>query len=242
MRQPPELLKNSECYNNVTKCCPVKYTGGNFVNADECHNPDFFDECPVVNLIKELHWHRAHYKIAKILVENTKRLLIEDSFGKKERNLNDVVNGILDKYSDDKCGKAKATEELLSKFKDMMGYGTPPKVVTWFLSEMSSPVHQVKHWPELDYTQLNPVDTHVKRLVVRFEFVNDNDVSNENIDDKLNELYPEEPRKLDFALYRLGGEAEDNICGKIPKCELCKQKYQKVYENCYAQEKSEIFS
>ena len=200
-----ELLKNFKCYNNFTNFCPVTYKRGKFFNTEECHSPDLFDECPVVTLIKELKWHKAHYRIAKILVEDTKRLLIEDSFGKKRRNLNDVVDGILEKYSEDEMGTA--TKELLSKFDDMKGYGTPPKAITWFLSELSSPVHQVNHWPELDYTQLNPVDTHVKRLMVRFGFINSKEISNKNISDKLFELYPVEPRKLDYALYRFGGES-----------------------------------
>lgn len=232
-----ELLKGWECYSNFTYFCPVTYKSGNFVNVDKCHNPAFFDECPVINLIKELKWHKAHYRIAKLLAEDAKRLLIDDIFGKKKRNLNDVVTGILEKYPNDAQGKAAATTELLNKFLDMKGYGTPPKVITWFLSELSSPVHQVNHWPGLDYNQLNPVDVHVKRLMVRFGFIDNNEVSNINISNKLFEFYPDEPRKLDFALYRFGGESEYNICGKIPKCELCKEQYHRIFENCSSEDK-----
>lgn len=232
-----ELLNNLECYKNFTFHCPVTYKSGNFIDQENCHCPEFFDDCPVVNLIKELKWHRKHYTVAKILVEDTKRLLIENSFGKHRENLNDIVNGYLKKYFNEKEGNKRATKDILCLFNDMKGYGTPPKVITWFLTELSSPVHQVNHWPDLDYSQLNPVDTHVDRLMTRFKFYNDN---NEIIDDRLKELYPDEPRKLDFALYRLGGESEEGICGSEPKCDLCKQKYPSIYENCYADVKKII--
>lgn len=95
--------------------------------------------------------------------------------------------------------KSAATSELLDIFRNIKGYGNPPKVITWFFSEFSSPVHQINHWPELDYKKFNPVDTHVGRLMVRFGFIDEDNASNENIDKRLNELYPEEPRKLDFS-------------------------------------------
>lgn len=63
-------------------------------------------------------------------------------------------------------------------------------------------------------------------------FLEENETSNENIDNKLLELYPEESRKLDHALYRLGAELEENICGKTPDCEKCKQKFPKLNKNC----------
>jgi hypothetical protein len=223
-------LKDLKCYFNFTYFCPVTYKGGEFVNADECHDKVYFNECPVAKLIMELHWHKGHYKIAKLIAEDVKRLLIEDRYGKFEGNLNNYVDGILKIYSTDDDGKITATKVLLSTFDNMKGYGHPPKAVTWFFSEFSSPIHQLNHWPELDYRQFNPVDTHVRRLSIRFGFIDEDKASNENIDKRLNELYPEEPRKLDYSLYRLGGE--EGICGKTLNCEMCKEKHPIIWENC----------
>ena len=100
------------------------------------------------------------------------------------------------------------------------------------LSEISSPVHNLNHWEMLDYHQFNPVDTHVGRLMERFEFLEKNEINSEKINQKINELYSEEPRKLDFALYRFGAEMEQNICGKEPKCDLCQKKFPKIFDNC----------
>lgn len=155
-----KLLKDSECYSNFTYSCPVMFKQKNFVDNDKCHNPDYFDQCPFVNIIKEFEWHKAHYKIARIIVEDVKRLLIENSHGKIDGNLNYVVNGLLTETNDNE-GKTAATQKLLSLFDDMKGYGTPPKVITWFFSELSSPVNQVNHFPDLDYNLLTPVDIHV---------------------------------------------------------------------------------
>jgi len=225
------LLTGLKCYKDFTHNCPVKYLKDEgFVDADKCHGQEFFSECPVVNLIQELSWHKKHHAFAKIIVETGKRLLIEDNYGKSNGNLNDVVIGILDRYPDNDEGKCAATSKLLDLFKNIKGYGNPPKVITWFFSEFSSPVHQINHWPRLYYRKLNPVDTHVRRLMVRFGFVHDNKASNIEIDLKLNELYPEEPRKLDFGLYRLGGE--ESICGSTLNCEMCKEKHPIVWENC----------
>lgn len=229
-------LKCLECYNNFTIHCPVTFKSGNFVNKELCYQKDSFSQCPVVILIQELKWHRAHYRVSKILVENAKRLLIENIDGAKNKNLNDVVNGIFVKHTNDNSS-ITATTELLSIFDNIKGYGSPPKVITWFFSELSSPVHQIEHWPKLDYKQLSPVDTHVLRLMVRFEFLKPNEATNKNIENKLSELYSEEPRKLDYGLYRLGAESEENICGKIPNCELCKVKHLKLYLNCPAKDK-----
>lgn len=227
-------LKSLPCYDNFTFCCPVTYAAGNFSNRDNCYSKGNIEDCPVFILIKELKWHRAHHRVAKILVEDAKRLLIEDINGKVNENLNDVVNGILAKYTDTDVGRTSATRELLSKFDYIKGYGNPPKVITWFFSEMSSPVHQVNHWPNLDNKQFSPVDTHVQRLMVRFGFIDTKHVSNKNIESELSRMYPEEPRKLDFALYRLGAELEEGICAKKPNCELCNQIHQKIYQNCQA--------
>lgn len=225
------ILKGLKCYKDFTHSCPVKYIKEKgFVDVDMCYSQEFFIECPVVNLIQELSWHKKHHTFAKIIIEDAKRLLIENPHGKLNGNLNDIVNGILDKYPDNEEGKCTATKELLDLFKNIKGYGDPPKVITWFFSEFSSPVHQINQWPGLYYRKLNPVDTHVRRLMVRFGFVRNKEDSNEEIDSKLNELYPEEPRKLDFGLYRLGGE--EGICGKTPNCELCKEKHSIIWENC----------
>ncbi|MEN6551324.1 MAG: DUF2400 family protein [Methanobacterium sp.] len=206
------------------------------MDIDKCYLKGSLESCPVLDLIEELKWHRAHYRVAKILVEDAKRLLIDDENGSKDGNLNDVIRGILDKYPDDEEGMNLATRELLSKFDDIKGYGNPPKVITWFLSEMSSPVHLVNHWPNLDHRQLSPVDTHVQRLMVRFGFIDSKVASNKNIEIELSKLYPEEPRKLDFALYRLGADSEEGICAKIPNCELCKEKHLKLFQNCQARQ------
>lgn len=80
-------------------------------------------------MIKELKWHRAHYRVAKILVEDAKRLLIEDVNGSKDGNLNDVVNGIFREYVDDEEGRVSATRELLKKFDGIKGYGTRHKLL-----------------------------------------------------------------------------------------------------------------
>lgn len=109
-----------------------------------------------------------------------------------------------------------------------------------FFSEMSSPVHQVNHWPNLDHRQLSPVDTHVQRLVSRFGFISGKDVYNKNIEKLLMNLYPEEPRKLDYGLYRLGAELKEGIYGKTPNCELCKDKHIKLYQNCSSRKYNQI--
>lgn len=229
-------LQGLKCYSNFTFHCPVTYASGEFLDIDKCYLKGSLESCPVIDLINELKWHRAHHRVAKILVEDAKRLLIDDKNGSKDGNLNNVVNGILEKYPDDKQGRTLATKELLSKFDDIKGYGNPPKVITWFLSEMSSPVHQVNHWPNLDHRQLSPVDTHVQRLMVRFGFIDSKVASNKNIETELSKLYPEEPRKLDFALYRLGADLEEGICAKTPNCELCKEKHFKLFQNCQARQ------
>lgn len=229
-------LNSLPCYDNFTFNCPVTYTAGNFSNMDQCYFKGSIINCPVINLINELKWHRAHYRVAKILAEDIKRLLIEDINGRKNGNLNEVVNGILAKYPDTEKGKISATRELLSRFDEIKGYGNPPKVITWFFSEMSSPFHQVNHWPNLDHKKFSPVDTHVQRLMVRFGYIDSKDVSNKNIESELSKLYPEEPRKLDFALYRLGAELEEGICAKTPNCELCNKKHPKLFQNCQAKE------
>lgn len=73
-------------------------------------------------------------------------------------------------------------------------------MITWFFPEMSSHVHQVNYWSNLDHKQFSPVDTHVQRLMVRFGFNDSEDISNKNIESKFSKLNPEEPRKLDFPL------------------------------------------
>lgn len=231
-----QKLQGLKCYRNFTFNCPVTYASGEFFNGDKCYLKGSLESCPVIELIKELKWHRAHHRVAKILVEDAKRLLIEDEFGAKNQNLNDIVHGIFQKYPDNEQGRTLATKELLSKFDDIKGYGNPPKVITWFFSEMSSPVHQVNHWPNLDHRQLSPVDTHVQRLMVRFGFIDSKDVSNKNIEIELSKLYPEEPRKLDHGLYRLGADLEEGICAKTPNCELCKEKHLKLFQNCQARQ------
>jgi hypothetical protein len=222
-------LKDLECYKNFSTECPVTFKAGSFINPEKCHGNG---DCPFMTLTKELKWHKAHYRMAKILLVTSKRLLIENEDGSKNGNLNDIVSGLFLKYADNPNQSELATKELITLFEDIKGYGNPPKVIVWMLSEMSSPIHNLNHWKMLDYHQLNPVDTHVNRLMERFGFLEKKDMNSSNIDLKLNELYPEEPRKLDFALYRLGAEMEQNICGKEPKCELCQEKFPEIFNNC----------
>jgi uncharacterized protein YeeX (DUF496 family) len=226
--------ENAFCCKNFTTNCPITYTQQRGFSKN-CLYPKFFNSCPVSILTKELQWHRAHYQTAKIIVECAKRLLIEDTNGSKEANLNHVVEEIFDRYRDSgEKWKKKATNEFLSKFDGIYGYGKPPKVVVWLLSDLSSPVHHVNHWGEIDTSQLIPIDTHVGRLALRFRFVGAGNVSNNQIRNSLSQLYPEEPRKLDFALYRLGSEMEENICSKTPNCLLCSTRFPKIYEVCPA--------
>lgn len=226
-------LRGLKCYKNFSYECPVTFKSETFENKKNCYNKVHFDECPVVVLTKEIKWHRAHYKIAKIIAETAKRLLIEDPDGKKDGNLNDVVYAAIKKHENtsDKW-QQQATKDLLKKFKDIKWYGNPPKAVVWFFSELSSPVHQVEHW-ELDSWEFTPIDTHVQRLSARFGFLS----TNKDVKMALSELYPEEPRKLDFALYRLGGEVERNICRKDPDCGACKQELPIIYEACFCDDK-----
>jgi|GEM_PF-1951173 len=223
-------LKDLKCYENFSTECPVTYKAGSLINSDNCYGN--CDDCPFASLTKELKWHKAHYRIAKILLETSKRLLIEKEDGSKRGNLNDIVSGLFSKYDGHPDQSKLATEELLNLFKGIKGYGTPPKVIVWMFSEMSSPVHNLNHWEMLDYHQFNPVDTHVGRLMERFGFLEKNELNYQKIENKLNDLYPEEPRKLDFALYRLGAEMEQNICGKEPKCDLCHETFPKIFEGC----------
>jgi hypothetical protein len=47
---------------------------------------------------------------------------------------------------------------------------------------------------------------------MRFGFVSNKNSSCTYIAEEFAELYPKEPRKLDFALFRLGSEGEENFC------------------------------
>lgn len=219
-------LKDLPCYENFSTECPVTFKAGSFVNRDKCHA--YHENCPFISITTDMMWHRAHYKISKIILENAKRLLIKNEDGSKNGNLNDVVSGIFLKYENDPQQSQRATKELLKLFNDIKGYGNPPKVIVWMFSELSSPVHNLNHWEMLDYHQFNPVDTHVARLMARYGFLEKNEINSV----KINELYSEEPRKLDFALYRFGAEMEQNICGKEPKCDLCKEKFPKIFNSC----------
>lgn len=227
-------LENSKCYNNFSTGCPVEFRAGLFANKEACCNQDKFDNCPVIKLIEELKWHKGHYRIAKIIVETAKRILMEDKYGKNDGNFNDFVKGTINEYkvSEDKWER-RATEKLIEQFEGIKWYGNPPKAVVWFFSELSSPVHQVSHWPELDLWQLTPIDTHVGRLAHRFGFLD----GNIGIKDALDNIYPEEPRKLDYALYRFAGEVERDICGKRPNCQKCKEEEPKIYEMCSCDDK-----
>lgn len=223
-------LKDLKCYENFSTECPVTFKSGSLFNSEMCYG--HCDECPFVYLTKDLSWHRKHYTIAKILMETSKKLLIKNEDGSKNGNLNDLVSGIFIKYENDSDQPKKATKELMKLFNDIKGYGNPPKAIVWMLSELSSPVHNLNHWEMLDYHQFNPVDTHVGRLMERFEFLEKNEINSKKINQKINELYSEEPRKLDFALYRFGAEMEQNICGKEPKCDECQEKFPKIFDNC----------
>jgi hypothetical protein len=195
-----------QCYSNFSQNCHMVFNQSNGFTNIKCLDVKVISECPVIEITKEIQWHRKHYKIAKIIVECAKRLLIEDEIGKQNGNLNDIVKVIFDEYRNyGDNWKTIATAEFISRFNNIRDYGSPPKVIIWMLSDLSSPIHQINHWPDVDLSQLTPVDTHVQRLMVRLGFIRNDQVSNENIRRRLNELYPQEPRKLDFALYRLGG-------------------------------------
>lgn len=224
-----------KCFNNFTSYCSLQYrkSSGFALPDSYCHAIDKPEECPVYVLTKELFWHRVHYRIAKIIVECAKRLLLEDLVGYKNGNINDIVEShVVTHKSKKQDYKVSATKEFLHRFKGVKGYGDPPKAVVWLLSDLSSPIHGINHWTEIDIHQLTPVHTHVLRLADRFGFLNNVQTSNEAISRRLSELYPEEPRKLDFALYRLGAELEENICRKIPDCESCRSKLPRIYNAC----------
>ncbi len=94
------------------------------------------------------------------------------------------------------------------------------------------PFMQVNHWPDFDLLTLIPADTHVKRLLHRFAFVETENPSVKLIKQAFNNVYPENPRSLNFAMFLLGGEGEMNICTKSPKCDICRKKINKVYDAC----------
>ena len=224
-------LKREKCYGNFTRLCPMTFKKKTGFATDGCA----VTECPVIGLAKSISWHRKHYRIAKVIAECAKRLLVENQ-NVHSGNLNDLITSISGKYRGKRDDwRLIATKEFISFFDDIREYGNPPKVIIWMLSDLSSPIHQVNHWPDIDPTQLTPIDTHVKRLVGRFGWVTI--PTNENIRRKLEELYPEEPRKLDFALYRFGAESEENICSKDPNCVECRGRLRVVYDACSANDK-----
>lgn len=228
-------LKGKPCYENFTLLCPMTFKNSTGFIMNGCA----VSKCPLMALTETVSWHRKHYKIAKIIAECAKRLLVENRDVHSE-NLNDLIIFIFDKYrgkQDD--WRHQATSEFISLFDNIKEYGTPrPKVIVWMLSDLGSPFHQINHWPDIDLTQLTPVDTHVKRLVERFGWVVI--PTDENIRRKLAELYPEEPRKLDFALFRLGAESEENICSKTPKCGECHARLRVIYDACSANDKKRV--
>jgi len=226
-------IKGYDCYENFTSKCPVSYKKNEGFTNVVCSDSMNLDSCPVMKVTEEIKWHRQHYKIAKIIVECAKRLLIEDAFGSIEGDLNSVILGTTSKYKDHPKAKMKITREIISKFDNMRNFGSPPKAIVWMLSDLCSPVHGLSHWPYFDLSQLSPVDTHVKRLMKRFGLL----AANENIAEKLQELYPEEPRKLNLALYKLGAEAELKICRKTPDCGKCKTNLPRIYDACPSEEK-----
>jgi len=132
------------CSQNFTDCL-VTYTQKQGFTR-KCRYPHLFEQCPAVALTKELAWHRAHYSIAKTIVESANKLLLVDKVGRKEANLNHIIQDIFDRRRNCcKSWKTEATKEFLSKFEGIKGYGKPPKVIVWFLSDLCSPVHQINH-------------------------------------------------------------------------------------------------
>lgn len=223
------------CYADFTNHCRAAYSKNKgFIYADNCCAA-IGQQCPVVRITNEISWHRAHYKVARIIVECAKRLLIENEDGNRSGNLNDIIKTIFQSYKALASDyRIKATRAFIDIFDNIKGYGMPPKVIVWLLSDLGSPVHQINHWPETDLSQLTPIDTHVQRLAVRFGFVSGTRSTSLEISKRLAELYPEEPRKLNFAMYRLASEAEENICAKTPQCSQCKVKVPGVYNLCPA--------
>ncbi|NYB52953.1 MAG: hypothetical protein HVN35_10405 [Methanobacteriaceae archaeon] len=214
-------LKGLNCYKNFSNECPVTFKSGTFENKENCCNIAQFDECPVVILIKEIKWHRAHYKIAKIIAETAKRLLIQDPYGKKEGNLNDVVNAAIKKHENTSDQwQHQATKYLLKKFEDIKWYGNPPKAVVWFFSELSSPVHQVEHW-EFDLWEFTPVDTHVQRLSNRFGFLS----KNSDIKTALSELFLKNHENLILPYIGWVGKRKEIYAGKTLIVVFAKNNY-----------------
>lgn len=227
------------CCKNYTKSCSMTYRKGEFGFPDPyCLAKRHNQHCPVAQVTQTLTWHRQHYTIAKIIVECASRLLLNDEFGKKEGNLNHIYEGICRKYDSTRNDfRFKITEEFISRFKDIRGYSYPAKVIVWMLSDLSSPVHCVNHWPNIDLSQLVPVDVHVKRLSARFGFVAANEATGKNIMKRLAAIYPDEPRKLDFALYRLGAEGEEFICRETPECGACRKALPLIFNACLARKR-----
>ena len=148
-------LENDECYSNFSYLCPVRFKKDRGFSGIKCEDTEKFSKCPVIAITKELSWHRQHYKVAKIIVECAKRLLIEDGHGRNEGNLNDVVRGVFSKHEGNEANwRITATNEIISKFDNIKGYGRPSKVITWVLSDLGSPVHELSHWPDFDLSQL----------------------------------------------------------------------------------------
>jgi hypothetical protein len=226
-------ISNLNCYSNFTRNCPIKYKQGKFFNKKDCYRNDNFEDCLMPNITKELSWHRQHYRTSKIFLESAKRLFILNIAGRTNGNLNDVVFAIFEKHKHSGASwKTDATEEFFQIFKEMKHYPLKPKSLLMFISNMSMPFMQVNHWPDFDLLTLIPVDTHVKRLSHRFEFVETENPSTNQIKQAFNNVYPQNPRSLNFAMFLLGAEDEMNICTKSPKCDICRKKISKVYDAC----------
>lgn len=230
-----ECLSAKKCFENFTTRCPVLYTNKRGFDMPRCVSPDSQSICPVIGLTREISWHRKHIRISKILAECAKRFLLLHDAGRKSGNLNDVVASIFEKHlARGGQWKRQATREFLDLFKGIAEYGSPPKVVALMLSDLASTLHGILHWPDFDLNSLVPVDTHVRRLSLRFGFVSGQDLSSENIGDRIAGLYPQEPRRLDFALFKLASDYEDGVCGSEPNCPKCQQMYRLIWESCPA--------
>jgi len=230
-------IRKCAAYFNLSTNCPVSYAKNTGFTDNVCMYRNLFKECPVVLITNEITWHRKHIRLAKAIAESIKRLLIESIFSIQDNNINTVYSTIVDRHSNNLNSKSTITDELLSQFHGIKELGVGAKSIIWMLSDLSSPTHQLNHWPMIDQNKLIPVDTHVQRLTKRFGFVPSR-ADNTTIQQAILSLYPEEPRKMDIALFRLGGDSEEAMCKKVPNCSGCFKSFPQIHLNCPARKGS----
>lgn len=80
-------LRKEKCYENFTVFCPMRFKKGDGFEKKGCTVPD----CAVIDLTRSISWHRRHYRIAKVIAECAKRLLV-DNQTVYHANLNNLVS------------------------------------------------------------------------------------------------------------------------------------------------------